>query len=364
MNNDDFVRLVETANPAAGGSGSRRPHHAASYPPPIADPFRAQAPPTMDPFFDDDDEYANPPDSAFHVGGHVPGAMQSTASGLPFAHAGAPIAGTSTTTLGDDAKVKTWTFDDDEPTGTLPYAGASAFPGAPTLAEPGRPAKRQRRRWKWPWQKEEEQKGERLIALNDPQQNVEFCSNYISTTKYNIASFVPKFFYGSSAVSLLLLLDLLTHGHRAILEICQPVLPLHRLHSADSRSLSHQQIHHYRTPHRRPSRLCLQRGPRGSCEGFPFPPFFSVTEGTPNRNATNLTPSSTRAAPKCSRLPALSKTDAGRTSDAAMFFGSSRTSSFRPTFCCSHRQSPRVCATLRLQISTGWLFSERHLRSC
>jgi phospholipid-transporting ATPase len=189
MNDDDFARLVGTANPASQRAG---------YPPPAMDPFRsARDPaPAMDPFFDDDDL----PDSAFGMQGH---AMQSTESGLPFAQAGAPLAGASVPTLhDDDAKVKTWTFDDDEP--SLPYTGASSFPGAApattraTTVAPTRPPKA-RRQWRWPWAKEEVLTGERTIALNDSQQNIEFCSNYISTSKYNLASFVPKFLFGPFA---------------------------------------------------------------------------------------------------------------------------------------------------------------------
>lgn len=196
---NDFLRLVETANPAASGSSRGYP------PPPSGSTGRGYAQPgghmpAMDPFFDDDD-YDAPLDSAFSATHSSNQAMQSTESGLPFARAAAPPAGmASSTTLNDDAKVKTWTFDDDDPplpAAVLPYAGSAAFPGTPTPAERGSKTPPKRKQpWRWPWAKEEELTGERIIALNDPQQNIGFCSNYVSTGKYNLASFVPKFLFG------------------------------------------------------------------------------------------------------------------------------------------------------------------------
>lgn len=40
--------------------------------------------------------------------------------------------------------------------------------------------------------------GERKIWLNNPPLNEEFrfCSNYVSTSKYNVVTFIPKFFIG------------------------------------------------------------------------------------------------------------------------------------------------------------------------
>lgn len=185
---DDFVRLVSTANPAAS---RYQPAGTSNYPPSTSryDPPSNQQ---LDPFFDDEDDM---PDSAF--GRPMP--MQSTESGLPLSKAAVNPAGTgpSSTTLNDDA-LKTWTFDDDEPShpGSVPYTGSAAFPGAPTPTERGAntPAPK-RRKFRWPWQKEEVLTGERVIALNNPGANVEFPSNYVSTSKYNIATFVPKFLF-------------------------------------------------------------------------------------------------------------------------------------------------------------------------
>jgi phospholipid-transporting ATPase len=187
---DDFLRLVSQANPAA----ARQYQQPSNY-----DPFSSNAPHAsgshapaqqLDPFFDDDDVDA--PDSAF---AGVPGAMRSTESGIPLRQAAAAPAGT--TLNDDDAKAKTWTFDDDEPA-SLPYQGSAAFPGAPTPTEGAQgKVKRRGKRWRWPWEKEEEKQGERVIALNNTIANTEFVSNYVSTSKYNMVTFTPKFFFGA-----------------------------------------------------------------------------------------------------------------------------------------------------------------------
>ncbi|RDB24741.1 hypothetical protein Hypma_007946 [Hypsizygus marmoreus] len=176
---DDFRRLVSQANPAT------RPYQPANndyngYPPsssmgPYSD---QQSPQPMDPFFDDDDE--NIPDSAFGR----PGPMQSQESGLPLARSAAPPAGTgpSKLSLGDGVP-QGWNFDDDDfqpPSSSTPHSATKS----PT---------HRRRKWKWPWQKEKVLAGERIIALNNQAANGDFCSNFVSTSKYNLATFIPKF---------------------------------------------------------------------------------------------------------------------------------------------------------------------------
>lgn len=49
------------------------------------------------------------------------------------------------------------------------------------------------RKWKWPWQEEKVLSGERIIALNNNAANAEYCSNVVSTSKYNMVTFLPKF---------------------------------------------------------------------------------------------------------------------------------------------------------------------------
>jgi hypothetical protein len=125
-----------------------------------------------------------------------------------------------------------------------------------------------RRSWKLPWQKEQVLTGERVIALNHPDANAEFLSNYVSTAKYNTATFVPKFFFGQCPGSWRTsrLPTVLTHSSafRAILEIRQSILPFHRLYSTNSWCLAHQQVDHHRTTCHRPPGFRLQRGPRRS----------------------------------------------------------------------------------------------------
>lgn len=243
---DDFARLVAAANPAtrqyqrastgynyppsasadASGSGSGAANRRGAndidgaYQFHDNSPQRAGSQPHgMDPFFDDEDD-GMMPDSAF---GGLPIAMQSTESGLPLRGAAANPAGHSMVSFGQPGGLgpgagpgrggatgmggngqqqpQSWSFDDDvnveQPNEAFPGPGHSSssrgFPGGAG----GKRARRQRR-WRWPWQKQVELKGERVVALNDfnGEINTEFCSNYVSTSKYSLATFVPKFLFG------------------------------------------------------------------------------------------------------------------------------------------------------------------------
>ncbi|KAF8512600.1 Ca-transporting ATPase [Hysterangium stoloniferum] len=178
---DDFARLVSRANPAARG-GQYRP----TYPPGARPNTNG-----LDPFFDDDDDpdtatphasshnvnhlispIDHPPDSAF---GSFK-AMQSTDSGLPLSKHAAPPAGLE--------EPHGWNFDEEDV--QLPSLSASAMPSR---------SKAKRRKWRWPWQKAQERVGERVITLNDERTNLSegYCNNYISTSKFNVATFLPKF---------------------------------------------------------------------------------------------------------------------------------------------------------------------------
>jgi hypothetical protein len=98
----------------------------------------------------------------------------------------APLAGASKVSLQTNGGgvPQGWTFDQED------------FPTQVSLP-PRKPKKASRRRWRWPWQKEQVLTAERVVALNNPDANADFLSNYVSTTKYNMATFVPKFFFGS-----------------------------------------------------------------------------------------------------------------------------------------------------------------------
>lgn len=169
---DDFVRLVSQANPA----NNQYRQTSGGYPP------KSSHDQQLDPFFDDEDDDGT--DSAF--GRQPPMPMQSQSSGIHLTKNAVPPAGAP----------PPWSFDDEDPQqayprSTLPSSSSS------TLHE-----KKKRRisqiKWEWPWKKKEQVlAGERTIALNNSSSNDEFCSNYISTSKYNAATFLPKFLMGA-----------------------------------------------------------------------------------------------------------------------------------------------------------------------
>ena len=177
---DDFRRLVSQANPAAS---QYQPANNVSnaYPPSSSSSLAVQH---MDPFFDDDDDNLNIPDSAFGR----PEPMRSQGSVLPLTSSAAPPAGTGSSSLGDHAP-QDWNFDDND---FQPAGGPT-----PHVGSIGRPKITARfRKWKWPWQKHKVPVGDRVIALTNSAANADFCSNSVSTSKYNLVTFVPKFFAG------------------------------------------------------------------------------------------------------------------------------------------------------------------------
>jgi phospholipid-transporting ATPase len=196
---DDFLRLVSQANPASQYQPANN-----GYPPSQSNNQfnNDRSPQLIDPFFDDDDD--NLPDSTF---GH-PDPMKSQESGLPLAKSAAAPAGHSKVTLGDGVP-QGWNFDDDDihPTSAEPFAGSGHFPGTQPQKSP--PTKSKSRKWKWPWEKEKELTGERVVALNNSAANDEFCSNFVSTSKYNLGTFLPKFLFGASLYPCLLAVTLI-----------------------------------------------------------------------------------------------------------------------------------------------------------
>lgn len=183
---EDFLRLVSQANPAA------RQYQPANngYPPhSTAGPYSDNSPQLMDPFFDDEDE--NVPDSAFGR----PAPMQSQESGLPLARSAVPPAGVDASGS-TNGLPQGWNFDDDD----FQLANSQAFPGpsksAPSQPIPSKLSRFKAQKWKWPWKKEKVLTGERVVALNNSVANAEFGSNFVSTSKYNVLTFLPKFIYG------------------------------------------------------------------------------------------------------------------------------------------------------------------------
>ena len=174
---DDFKRLVFQANPAT--SLNSQYQRANDGYPPSGPPGDSHASPQfLDPFFDDEDE-GEAPDSAF-AGAHP---MQVKESNLHLPSQVAPLAGTSKLSLQTNDVPQGWTFDQEDPPEIPP--------------PPRKPKKVSRRKWRWLWQKEKVLTGERVVALNNSDANADFLSNYVSTTKYNMATFLPKFLFGS-----------------------------------------------------------------------------------------------------------------------------------------------------------------------
>jgi len=175
---DDFARLVSRANPAASRGqylqpGTEGAPSAADY--------------AMDPFFEDEDESSPVPHYPQSV--RTAETLMDSVPDLPLTSNAVPPAGTrkgpSATSLPQG-----WDFQDD----------AVALPPPATAAPPSKsPRKGGRRKWKWPWTKEAQLEGEREIYLNDAPRNdaQNFISNYVSTSKYNVATFVPKFMKGA-----------------------------------------------------------------------------------------------------------------------------------------------------------------------
>jgi len=139
----------------------------------------------LSPDFNDHMGELDVPDSAF-VGANFK-AMQSTDSGLPLKKNAVPPAGTGMPQGWDD-------FDEVE--GALPVFNPSQTSGS--IARSRGSGGGRKRKWRWPWQKEQERTGERVILLNNEAGNLAegYCSNYVSTSKYNVATFLPKFLTG------------------------------------------------------------------------------------------------------------------------------------------------------------------------
>jgi len=159
----------------------------------------------MDPFFDDDNESL--PDSTFTPTGAV-GPMQSTESGIPLARAGVNPAGHSKVTVGEGVP-QGWNFDDDDIQPTGAFAGSDTFNGLPaSSSDRGAKPPKKRLKWEWPWNKQKVYVGERVVALNTPGANIDFPTNSVSTSKYNLATFLPKFLLGMPSVYS----SILSHG--------------------------------------------------------------------------------------------------------------------------------------------------------
>ena len=184
---DDFLRLVSQANPATRQyqpANNRYPPSAHHAMPSSSSQYSDSTQHHLDPFFDDEDI----PDSAF---GPVD-PMHSQESGLPLANSAAPPAGVNFS----DSKSISQDYDDDfHASKNKKFSGSSSSSATKRPVSISMP-KLKSKKWKWPWQKEEVLTGDRIIALNNSAANVDYCSNFVSTSKYNFATFLPKFLFG------------------------------------------------------------------------------------------------------------------------------------------------------------------------
>lgn len=176
---EDFLRLVSQANPAA-----RQQYQPANNGYPPTAPYADRSSTLVDPFFDDEEDHM--PDSAF--GHSTPVRSQEN--------------GPSSSRFSVDpseALPQRWNFDDDDfITGNSQTFGATSNLSKPQPKPKTALSRLKSQRWKWPWQKEQVLTGERLIALNNGEANNAFCSNFVSTSKYNLLTFLPKFLFGAS----------------------------------------------------------------------------------------------------------------------------------------------------------------------
>jgi Phospholipid-translocating ATPase N-terminal len=243
---DDFARLVSQANPAAALDPQYQ--RANNGYPPSARPrdFHASTL-LLDPFFDDEDE-GEVPDSAF--GGVT---AQAKESKLNLPGQAAPLAGASKSSLTTDDVPQGWTFDQDDPPIQAPQSSSRES------------NKVSRRRWKWPWQKEQILTGERVIALNNPEANAYFLSNYVSTAKYNMMTFIPKFLFGWPLPLLLALLLLVADDALICFQSNSLNMPIY--FSFSPRAFNKFQVSHLPTSGP-PSHPCLSSSSRLHSRSF------------------------------------------------------------------------------------------------
>lgn len=102
--------------------------------------------------------------------------------------------------------------------------------------------------------------GERTIFINDAAANApsKYSSNYVSTSKYNLVTFFPKFLF--EQFSKYANLFFLFTGRASSLVIYDPELMRigNSLHSTDPRCFAYQPIHHYCAPLPRLACGCYQ----------------------------------------------------------------------------------------------------------
>lgn len=111
--------------------------------------------------------------------------------------------------------------------------------------------------------------GDRVIHIGNPALNAQskYPGNSVSTSKYNLVTFVPKFLLGALREFPLVGPLLRTvPSRRAILEIRQRVLLVHCLHSANPERLANESLHNHRPAESRAHRRRVEGGSGGHCK--------------------------------------------------------------------------------------------------
>ncbi|KAH7099203.1 hypothetical protein BKA62DRAFT_673754, partial [Auriculariales sp. MPI-PUGE-AT-0066] len=180
---DDFARLVSRTNPA---QQYQQPAYQHNRGVPASSSDGRGGGGAMDPFFDDDDADSPMPDSAFRP------APLSATRGLNLTRSAQPGRRQFQHDLGG-GEPQGWSFDDQ------PFPGSGNFNGLPqhTSSSSRNVEPQQQKPVKKPRTVQMALEPRKGIALNNHAANAQedFMSNYVSTTKYNLASFLPKFFY-------------------------------------------------------------------------------------------------------------------------------------------------------------------------
>jgi Phospholipid-translocating ATPase N-terminal len=340
--NLDFTRLVSLSNPAAAG---RYQQASNEYPPSTSNNNQL-----LDPFFDDDDEV---PDSAF--GGPPLGQRNK----LPLGQTEIPpVISFSKTSLSSEAVSQDWVFDDDDIQSSNPeYSAAS-------MAKHGR-TRPGRMTWRWPWQQVKVAKGDRIVTLNDRTANVDFCSNFVSTSKYNTLTFIPKFFAGTYSSFFL------DHNFQFISEQFSKYANIFFLFTACIQQIPDvSPTNPYTTIVPLALVLLASAFKEISEDLVSYSSFLSPCGPVPSpdhtllRNDISLTRNSTRAGLRF--LPTIqgSQKRNGKIFKSAMSSVLKVTTSFRRTCCSSAQASPKAFVTSRPPILTGGFLVAVFYRPC
>jgi len=173
---DDFARLVFQANPASShDSQYQRAHDGYA---PSASPHDSRLL-----FFDDEDEGDPPPQILPFPALTLYKSRRAIYTCPARLRLWLVLHSAPKASLQANGTKQGWTFDQDEPPARPPQPPSRNQEGFASKMEVA-------------MEKEQVLTGERIVAFNNSDANANFLSNYVSTTKCNIVTFVPKFLFG------------------------------------------------------------------------------------------------------------------------------------------------------------------------